>query len=152
MLPPAFQESDGLDVLPSKINSIYNNNTKEADFWEAGKSTTRCEGLWVGEVLRNYSQGACQSGRKEDENPQDLSHTAISLHLSPDQSTIPALRRRQVSGFTLALNYWGCPCLPAWQWILKSGWMHDITLKGDQWHLSLKRHISISLKEAFFMW
>ncbi|XP_029686652.1 probable ATP-dependent DNA helicase HFM1 isoform X3 [Takifugu rubripes] len=93
MLPPAFQEYDGLDVLPSKINSIYNNNMKEADFREAGKSTTRCEGLWVGEVFRNYSQGACQSGRKEDENPQDLSHTAISLDLSPDQSTIPAFRR-----------------------------------------------------------
>lgn len=143
MLPPACQESDGLDVLPSKINSIYSGDMKEAAFREAGNSTTRCEGLWVGEVLRNYSQGACQGGRKEDENPQDLSHTAISLHLSPNQSTIPALRRRQVSGFTLALNFWWCPCFQAWQWDLKVGWMYNITLKGDQWHVTETTQIFI---------
>lgn len=148
MLPPAFQDSDGLDVLPSKINSIYKNNIIQADFQESGKSTTRCEGLCVGEVLRNYSQGACQSVRKEDENLQDLSHTAISLDLSPDQSTIPALRRRQVSGFTLALNYWGCPRLQAWQWNLKARWMHNITLKGDQWQKGRNQFF----KRGFFMW
>lgn len=148
MLPPAFQDSDGLDVLPSKINSIYKNNMIQADFQESGKSTTRCEGLCVGEVLRNYSQGACQSVRKEDENLQDLSHTAISLDLSPDQSTIPALRRRQVSGFTLALNYWGCPRLQAWHWNLKARWMHNITLKGGQWQKGRNKFF----KRGFFMW
>lgn len=65
---------------------------------------TRCDGLWVGEVLKNYSQGPCQSRRNEDENPQDLSHGAIGLHLSPDQRTIPPLRRRQASWFILALK------------------------------------------------
>lgn len=105
MFPPAFQESDGLDVLPLKIDSIYNNDMKEAESREASNSTTRCEDLWVCEVLRNYSQGPCKSGRKEKENPHDLSHATIGLRLSPDQRTIPPLRRRQVTWCALALNY-----------------------------------------------
>lgn len=103
MHPPPFQDIASLDLLPSKINSIFSNDKNEMESLK--NSNTRCDGLWVGEVLRNYSQGPCQSGRNEDENPQDLSHVAIGLHLSPDQRTIPPLRRRQVSWFRLALNY-----------------------------------------------
>lgn len=102
MHPPPFQDSVDLDLLP-EINSILNNDKNEME--SLANSNTRCNGLLVGAVLRNNSQGPCQSRRNEDENPQDLSLGAISLHLPPDPRTIPPLRRRQVSWFRLALNY-----------------------------------------------
>lgn len=99
MHPPPFQDSAGFDLLPSKSNSVFNSDD-EMESMENGN--TRCDSLWVGEVLRNYSQGPCQSQRNKDENLQDLSHGAIGLHWSADQRTVPPLRKRQVSWLRLS--------------------------------------------------
>nr|XP_046265686.1 probable ATP-dependent DNA helicase HFM1 isoform X2 [Scatophagus argus] len=97
-LPP-YKGSTGFKVFPSKINSLcsYNNNEtemKEAETQDVSNSTSRCDGLWGGEWFRDYSQGACQSGRRGDETPQDPGHAAIGQGwLSLDCSKSQPLRR-----------------------------------------------------------
>ncbi|XP_034558926.1 probable ATP-dependent DNA helicase HFM1 isoform X7 [Notolabrus celidotus] len=89
-LPP-LKGSAGLKFLPSKISSPYSYTDDEMDKESRGGSRPgRCGGLWKGEEFRDYSQGACQSGRGGDETPQDSAQAAISRRcLSLD----PPLRR-----------------------------------------------------------
>ncbi|XP_053293383.1 probable ATP-dependent DNA helicase HFM1 [Pleuronectes platessa] len=96
-LPP-FKLSAGLKVL-SQINSCYGFNHDEKEFEDTqcgsnSNSISKCDGLWGGEGFRDYSQGACQSGRGGDETPQDSGHVAVSRRcLSLDGSKSPLLRR-----------------------------------------------------------
>ncbi|CAB1458650.1 unnamed protein product, partial [Pleuronectes platessa] len=83
-LPP-FKLSAGLKVL-SQINSCYGFNHDEKEFEDTqcgsnSNSISKCDGLWGGEGFRDYSQGACQSGRGGDETPQDSGHVAVSRRL-----------------------------------------------------------------------
>ncbi|XP_047188173.1 probable ATP-dependent DNA helicase HFM1 isoform X2 [Scophthalmus maximus] len=96
-LPP-FRASAGLRVL-SKINSShgFNHDEKKIEETQCGShsySLSRCVGLWGGEGFRDYSQGACQSGRGGDETLHDSGHAAVSGRcLSLDYSKSPLLRR-----------------------------------------------------------
>ncbi|XP_034469557.1 probable ATP-dependent DNA helicase HFM1 isoform X1 [Hippoglossus hippoglossus] len=96
-LPP-FKVTAGLKVL-SQINSSYGFNHDEKEFEETqcgsnSNSISRCDGLWGGEGFRDYSQGACQSGRGGDETLQDSGHVAVSRRcFSLDCSKSPLLRR-----------------------------------------------------------
>ncbi|XP_040912221.1 probable ATP-dependent DNA helicase HFM1 [Toxotes jaculatrix] len=96
-LPP-FKVSDGLKLL-SEINSScsFSNDKKEIEETQCGSNSngiSRCDGLWGGEEFRDYSQGACQSGRGGDETLQDSGHAAISTRcLSLNCSKSPPLRR-----------------------------------------------------------
>lgn len=101
---PPYNTPININVTPSKINNSYSNDETETESQD-GSSTSRCDSLWVGEVLRNYSQGACQSGRGGDEIPQDHSHAAISRCFSLDRSKCPPLRRRQVSTVEMRLDF-----------------------------------------------
>ncbi|XP_062285176.1 probable ATP-dependent DNA helicase HFM1 [Scomber scombrus] len=87
--------SAGLKVLASKSSYSFNNDMKENEETADGShSTNRHDGLWGGEGFRDYSQGACQSSRDEDEILQDSDHATISRRcLSLDCSKTPPLRR-----------------------------------------------------------
>ncbi|XP_070775191.1 probable ATP-dependent DNA helicase HFM1 [Enoplosus armatus] len=91
-----FKGSAGLKILPSKINGPCRSNNDEKEFETQGgsNSISRCDGLRGGEGFRDYSQGACQSGRGGDETLRDSGHVAIGRRcLSVDCSESPPLRR-----------------------------------------------------------
>ncbi|XP_042284250.1 probable ATP-dependent DNA helicase HFM1 isoform X1 [Thunnus maccoyii] len=90
-----LKESTGPKVLLSNSSYSFNNDEKENEETQGGShSTNRYDGLWGGEGFRDYSQGACQSSRDEDEIRQDSDHATISRRcLSLGCSKSPALRR-----------------------------------------------------------
>ncbi|XP_071346356.1 probable ATP-dependent DNA helicase HFM1 isoform X2 [Trachinotus anak] len=85
--------------ISADLNTSYNFNNDEKEIGETqsgsnSNSISRCDGLWRGEGFRDYSQGACHSGRGGDETPQDSGHAANSRRcLSLDHSKSPPLRR-----------------------------------------------------------
>lgn len=98
MFLPPYKGSAGLKVLPSNFSRAYTCYDDEKDTESQDVSNSRCDGLWEGEVFRDYSQGACQSVRGGDETPQDIGRAAITQQcLTLDQNRGPPLRRRQGS-------------------------------------------------------
>lgn len=96
-LPP-YKVPAGSKVIPPEISSAHYSNTveKQTESQYSSSSTSRCDGLWEGDLLRDYSQDARQNGRGGEETPQDLGHAAIT------QRSLPSLRRRQVSRILFA--------------------------------------------------
>lgn len=102
MFLPPFKGSAGLKVLPSKIDSPYSSKNGETEIETQVGSTcpSRSDGLWGGEVFKDYSHTACRSVRGGDQTLQDSGHAAIiGRCLSLDHTRGPPLRRRQVSDF-----------------------------------------------------
>lgn len=89
-LPP-YKVPAGEKVIPPEISSAhcYNTVEKQTESQDSSSSTSRCDGLWEGDLLRDYSQDACQNGRGGEET------------LSPS-GVLPSLRRRQVSRILFA--------------------------------------------------
>ncbi|XP_041804440.1 probable ATP-dependent DNA helicase HFM1 [Chelmon rostratus] len=96
MFLPPFKGSAGLKVLPSKIDSPYSSKNGETEIETQVGSTcpSRSDGLWGGEVFKDYSHTACRSVRGGDQTLQDSGHAAIiGRCLSLDHTRGPPLRR-----------------------------------------------------------
>lgn len=84
----------GTKVLPQEISNAHCYNTNERG--TESQDSSRCDGIWGGDLYRDHSKNAIENGSSGEEMPQSLGHAANT------QWGLPSLRRRQVSHISFA--------------------------------------------------
>lgn len=91
---PPYKVQAGTKVLPQEISyaDCYNPNKRGTEFLDS----SRCDGLWVGDLYRDHSKKAVENGSGREQMAQSLGYAAVN------QWCLPSLRRRQVTHILFA--------------------------------------------------
>lgn len=86
---PLHNVQAGTEVLPQETSNAK--CYKPSERGTGSPDSSRCDGLWGGDLYRDHSKNAVENGSGVEEMPQSLGHAAVN------QWCLPSLRRRQVT-------------------------------------------------------
>lgn len=86
---PPYKVPTGTKVFPQEISNAHCYNANERG--TACQDSSRCDGLWEGDLAWDHSENAVENGSGGEEMQQSLGHAANT------QWGLPSLRRRQVT-------------------------------------------------------